>query len=320
MSWLRWLFGALGFGSLAWIVHNYGLDRLTQELLRSGWYLVPLVLTFVPTLFCYSLAWQLVTGAEASRPGHILRFFRFTAISIAWNNLSPFVKVLGEPVKVTLLEEITDRKNAIRSVVIYNIVHLIGTLGAFVVAALLIPFVYPVTDTVRLSCWLSVAVFTGIAGLLFWLPRLAHGFLRCRELRSLRHAALWVRWSLHKINVFFANRGATLVAAVSLEIAARFVEGLTFWVAFQIIQEPLSLVDSSFLEVGRALTDNAFFFVPYQVGSRELGISFFLQEVLGSHAGGFVAAAFLYRLVEIAWMAIGYMLWITRRKSAKSVT
>lgn len=90
--------------------------------------------------------------------------------------------------------------------------------------------------------------------------------------------------------------------------------------AFLIIREPIALVDSAFLEVGRALADNAFFFVPYQMGSRELGISLFLREVLGSPAGGFVAAAFLYRLVEIAWMAVGYMLWITRGSSARSVT
>jgi hypothetical protein len=302
------VFSILGLGALTLLVHDYGFDRLRHELFNAGWLTLPLLLTFVPTLLCYSVAWQLCTDSPtiALTP----RYFRFTVISIAWNNLSPFLKILGEPIKVSLLSRHIDTKHALRSVVIYNMVHLIGTVAAFLVAALLIPPIFDPAHGVKVACYSSVGLFILIVILLIWLPKFLHRQMARRSFKRLRAANLWIRWSFRSISRFYAEKKAAFIIAVVIEVLARFIEGVTFYVAFQIVRQPMPLLNAAFLEVSRALFDNLFFFIPYQVGSREFGISVFLESVLKAPKGAFVAAALLYRLVEIAWMAIGYALWV----------
>lgn len=321
MTWLKALFSFLGFASLFYILQSYGFGNLSRDFTSIGWQIFPLSLTFIPTLLCYALAWLSVTeiSSEQTQKSLLLPFFRMTVISIAWNNLSPFVKVLGEPVKAVLLEKYISRKRAIKSVVIYNIVHLIGTVGAFLLAALLIPFLFPVTENIRWICFTLVGICLLLTLFLFTAPRWAHGALKKRRFQRLRKVSLHLRWSFHKIQFFYRNHRAALLFSVTLEIFARFVEGITFYYAYRILQQPISALSAAFLDVGRALADNVFFFIPYQVGSREWSVGFITESVLGISATGFVTAALLYRLVEIFWMILGYILWTSAGKSAKSL-
>ena len=64
--------------------------------------------------------------------------------------------------------------------------------------------------------------------------------------------------------------------------------------------------------------DNLFFFIPYQVGSREGTILMLTQHVFNAGAKAAVGAAVMYRLVEICWMVFGYILWISAGSSRKS--
>ena len=313
MKYWKPAFSILGVLALAIIVRDYGATRLYQELSHAGWLALPLILTFIPTLICYSLAWQLCTDATPNQQSNLAlsaNFFRFTVISIAWNNLSPFLKVLGEPIKVSMLSELIDRKSAIRSVVIYNIVHLIGTVGAFLLVAILIPWIFDPSPSIKIACYASIAIFLALIGLLLWLPNVGQRLLLNKRIKRIRLAGLWLRWGFHKIARFYREKKAALVIAIALEIFARFIEGLTFFVAFKIVAQPLPFLHSTFLEVGRALFDNIFFFVPYQMGSREFGVSILLDSVLNTPKGAYVAAALLYRMVEIVWMLIGYVLWV----------
>ena len=101
---LKILFSVVGLISFITIINNYGIDIIWAEIQRSGFLLFLLALTFIPTLVCYSVSWLLVTDHHRMT-GHLSAirkvglFTRFTAASIAWNNLTPFLKVGGEPLK-----------------------------------------------------------------------------------------------------------------------------------------------------------------------------------------------------------------------------
>lgn len=321
MKFFKFLFTVFGCVSLALLLRNYGFSTLVQNLTLVGWHVFPLALTFIPTLLCYSLAWLLVTDCSNAKSKVPLpvRFFFMMVTSIAWNNLSPFIKVLGEPIKAAMLSKHIERKSAIKSVVIYNIVHLIGTVGAFLLAAILIPFLFPVNHDVRLICFILVGVCLFLVVLLLTLPQFAHALLKKKSFQKLRAVSLSLRWSFHKIHVFYRRRHLALILAILLEIAARFLEGLTFYYAFILLGEPISALSAAFLDVGRALADNVFFFIPYQVGSREIGVRFLLEKVLAVPVRGAVTVALLYRMVEIFWMILGYILWTREGSSAKSL-
>lgn len=314
----RAAFSLLGLGSLAYILHGYGFARLGQDLAGLGWWSVPLALSWAPVVACYALAWLLVTPELG--PRHAGSLFRMMIISVAWNNLSPFVKVLGEPVRMVMLRRWLDGKAAARSTLLFNIVHMTGTLLAFFFGALAILLLFPVAPGVRAGFVVLIAATPILTAVLYMLPHLVRGRGKRAHRNKLVIAGFWLRWSLSKIRIFSGRHPARFWAAVVLEVAARFVEGLTFFIAFHALGEPASVVVSALLDVGRALVDNVFFFIPYQVGSREGGIVLLAEHALHVNAQAAVAAAVMYRLVEILWMGIGYLLWIAETRSRRPST
>lgn len=317
------LFSFLGAGSFFYILHEYGFAKVAADLVSLGWWCIPLAASFLPVAFLYGLAWFLVTPSLAWRrlPGML----RLSVISLGWNNLSPFMKVLGEPVRVLLMEDWIPRKAALESAILYNLVHILGTLLAFVIGAILILALYPVSDVVRYSFLGVMAAATILLLAIYFLPRFTRRRRRSARVRGekipfMSKARFWLRWSFSRMRMFSRRYPGRFWAAVGVEIVVRFVEGLTFYVAFHALGAPVSIVATSLLDVGRALLDNALFFIPYQVGSREAGILMLSQHVLKIGEGYVVSALVFYRLVEIFYMALGYALWTHRASSRKVST
>lgn len=312
------IFSAVGLCSLIWVLSGYGFTKIGTDILSLGWWAIPLSLSYGPVVLCYALAWLCITPQLELR--HLRLLFRYSMISVAWNNLSPFVKVLGEPMRVVMLENLMSRKDAARSMVLYNIVHILGTLLAFFVGALATLILYPVSEGFRVGFIALLVASPLLTLLLFSLPRLVKHLGRSARRNKLVYAGFWLRWSFSKIRIFSRSEPKRFWAAVGLEILARFVEGLTFYIAFQALGQPASALACSLLDVGRALMDNIFFFIPYQVGSREGGIVLMAEHALHISGNVAVSAAVLYRLVEIFWMGMGYLLWISAARERKSST
>jgi hypothetical protein len=313
----KFVFSLLGLAGLVYVIRDYGVFRLQEDINLLGWWSVAIVLTFFPTLVGYSTAWLLCTEFGGRTESCFFRLARFTgmsAASIAWNNLTPFLKIGGEPAKVFMLESLTGRREAVRSVVIYNIVHVLGTLLALIIAAFVIPPVFGTQGRIGAACY-----FIGVLGLLIFilmmlLPRIAGGWFKRSSLRKWRKPIVMARWTLHRCARFARRRRLRFVVALSVEVAARFVEGFTFWLAFRLLGQPISIVAAAFLDVGRLLFDTVFFFIPYQVGSREGGVLFLLRDVMGIGTAGYLAAAFMYRFVEIAWIGLGWLYWVAIKR------
>lgn len=318
MIW-KTFFSLLGLASLGSILYTFGFGKLYADILSLGWWSGPLALSFLPVVACYAFAWLLTLPELSLR--HFPSFFRFTLASIAWNNLSPFVKVLGEPVRVLQLEQLVSRKTAIKSAVLYNIVHSLGTLIAFLLGASIILFHFPVSAEIRIGFVSLIFVLTVLIFLAYFLPRLRIGRRRKPTRKSLLwKIGFWIRWGMAKIHVFTKVHPWRFWAAVGVETVARFVEGLTFYVAFRALGDTIPPFYCALLDIGRALMDNIFFFIPYQVGSREAGLLLLCKNVLRMGVDSAVSVAVLYRLVEILWTAVGYFLSMKATKPAKVST
>lgn len=317
MIW-KTLFSVVGLCSLTWILSTYGFAKLGTDILSLGWWTIPLALSYAPVVLCYAIAWLCITPQLKTR--HLWVLFRNSAISVAWNNLSPFVKVLGEPMRVVMLESLMSRKEAAHSMVLYNIVHILGTLLAFFVGALAILLLYPVSEGFRAGFLALLVASPLLTLLLFFLPHFVKHLGRSARRNKLVYAGFWVRWAFSKIRIFSRGEPLRFWLAVGFETMARFVEGLTFYIAFKALGQPVPALACSLLDVGRALMDNIFFFIPYQVGSREGGIVLMAEHALDISGNSAVSAAVFYRLVEIFWMGIGYLLWISTSRDRKSST
>lgn len=319
------IFSLVGLMSLIKIIMNYGPAKILEEINHSGFSLVLLVFSFVPTLVCYSISWLLATDHNDMKMNltilqKIALFFKFTIISIAWNNLTPFLKVGGEPLKYLMLQKYLPKDKALSSTVNYNVIHLLSTGISFLITAFCLIVLYPVPTEIQryLIGFILISLILFFVGMYFFnykwvlLPnRFKH--------RKLRIAFSYLKESYSKLLNFYKTNHKVFLISVSFDVVARFIEGLTFYFAFNLINHPIGVLTSSLMDVGRTFVDTLFFFVPYQIGSREEGVRVFMEKVLSINSYGFLTAVFFYRFVEIFWIVVGYVLWLKSSNSKRRV-
>lgn len=327
----RALFTVVGCAALVYLVLHYGLGLLWQDLREAGGLSVLLVLTWVPTLVCYSLAWILCSdlpipaGSVVVNGRRVWAFTRMMTISIAWNNLTPFLKAGGEPAKVWMLTDYLGFRKALQSTFVYNLVHALAIVVSWIILALVLLCFYSAPAGIRYVETAIVLLGLALLALIFRFPKGPKRLLRralskrgrSRNILWLRKALIGLRWISRETVSHFRRHPRRVAGALALEVAARYVEGLTFYCAFLLISRPVSFVNCALLDVGRMFVDTVCFFIPYQVGTREQGVAILLHDVLGQSTSGYLAATMFFRAVEVSWMVIGYALW-TRSSKAES--
>lgn len=320
---LRFVFALVGLFLLIKIVKGYGVDLIIDEFSRSGVLLILLVFTFIPTLVCYACSWLLATDHEhffkpISFVKKIFIFFKITVVSIAWNNLTPFLKVGGEPLKYIMLKKYLTKDDALASAVNYNIIHLLSTGISFVITAIVVIFFYETPEHFKGKLITFASILTLGLVLIFVMMNSKHvGKSSNVRFKWLREALIKVKSSYGRLVLFYQNNPTKFFISLGIDVFARFIEGLTFYFSFYLIKHQISFLSSCLLDVGRTFVDTIFFFVPYQMGSREQGVRFFMDHILAVNSKGYLTSVFLYRLVEIFWVLTGYIIWMISKSSSK---
>lgn len=322
---IRALSTVLGAFLLVNVIRNYGVGSINSDLKKNWFFLFVIVFSFIPTLFCYSASWLLASRHELmpktiSVKRKMLIFMKITLASIAWNNLTPFLKIGGEPLKYLMLQKYLPKKEALESTINYNIIHLFSTGLSFVMALILITLFYSVSHHLLSSLLLACVL---ICFFIFLCARFFNSkiilmtiFFRFKKLRIVN---INVRLSFRRLLSQIKKKPLVFTLSLFFDLAARFIEGLTLYFGFYFINHPVSFLTSSVLDVGRTFLDTIFFFIPYQVGSREEGIRFLMENVLVVNSKGFLTAALIYRFVEIFWIVVGYFIWVISKSSSKEL-
>ncbi len=317
---LNVIFLIVGLISIYFIIKDYGMNQILIDFKTAKFSLLLLIATFIPTLSLYSFAWMLVTPGINNKISikQFIFFLKMMTISISWNNLTPFLKMGGEPYKYFMLRKILPKQQALSSAFVYNIVHTYATLLAFLITAITVPMLFKVPETMHPVFF---TFFILCLSILFFSKLLLRKILKYPKKSSrLRPLFLKTKWALRQSYLFYTKNRPQIIIATLLEIVARFIEGITFYYAFFLINFKINILSALFLEVGRTLVDTLFFFIPFQLGSREEGIRVFMESGLGITSSGFLSVALMYRFVEIAWIIIGILLWPSMLKQKEETT
>lgn len=323
---VKLFFTLLGLAGLYLIIKDYGLRQIQVDLQHTGLNIIWIILSFIPVVYCYGLSWQLVTNYKKFHHSFIYNSFFFTVyavISIAWNNLTPFLKIGGEPVKYMLLKRHLNKYDALSSTVNYNLIHIISTLLSLIIFALLIPILFDgksryVFFSIGVVISLILAVVIYLAVNLSRMRKKAPRFLKGQlEKRKVRVVLFIIKRSIRRLYFHYKRRPIKVIASIFFDTLARFIEGLTFYLAFKFISHQIPFLVATMLDVGRTFIDTFFFFIPYQIGAREEGVRFFMENVFNISSAGFVTVVLLYRVVEIFWIIMGYLIWVFLRPTKK---
>lgn len=307
----------IAFGGLAglhFLLKDFGYAKIAEDLSKLGPNFLPVVFCFLLPFGLQALGWRLlVQGWRAATYPYL---FLVSIVAFAWNNLGPISKSLGEPTRVMLLRDRLPLREALRSMMLINMAQSMGSLLTFGLGAALAPLFFELSPT---AFWVTTAsALVAMAGnllILFWILRGegATGSTRGMRVRAVRH---WLRWVIHQLRKYNRYHPWRFVGAVVLCAASRASEGVVFYTVFRALESPLTLWQAIALDTGRGIADNAFFFVPYQLGTREYSLKFLTESVLHTGSDTAIAASLVFRLGEISWIVLGFLLglWLMRRR------
>ncbi len=318
------IFFLIGAVALTILVLRSDPDQLWTDVASAGWAVPQIVAVYGIVYLLNTIAWRL-TMIEQPR----LSFPRAYVINVAafaMNYMTPFASIGGEPFKIIAASQWMGTRNATASALNYRLIHMQAHLLVFLTGVALAFVLLPGGVIATPLLVLMAVVLVVFAALLFAVHR--EGVIEklfdlagrtpllnrlARRLEPRRGAFMEVD---RQLIAFHSASPGRYYGALAFEYGARVFSMLEFYFIARAVQHPVSFGTAFLIGGFSSLVVNLFFFLPFNVGSKEGGL-YFIFSTLGLPAGLGVAAAVLSRLRELSWIFIGLLLvLLTRRRDS----
>ncbi len=317
--------GLLVLGLLVWHV---GLHTIARDSRRVGWWIVPVVLVYLPVYMLNAVAWRMTMG-EARRPSY-WRTLMLLISGFALNFLTPVLALGGEPYRVASLAPWLGRRRAVASVASYFLLHALANALTWLTALLLALAIAPWPRPLQTAAAVVALVLFGVMAVVF--RGLRRGVfedvlglaMRVPLLRRLLRRAHARRAALARIDAHMAafyKAGPTrFYAALGIEYAARILSMAEFWLILIGLRTHAGFAEAIVMGSMTSLVMNVVFFVPLEVGTKE-GALYIIADTLGFAVGVGLMTSLITRVREVVWAGIGVAIvpLVGRGRSRRSV-
>ena len=321
---MQLFFFAAGAVALAVLVIRAGPRELLADVEEAGWAVPAIVGVYGLVYTLNTVAWRL-TMIEKPR----LPFIRAWVVNVAAfsiNYLTPFASIGGEPFKIVAASQWMGARNGAASVLNYRLVHMQAHILVFLTGVILAFFLLP-AGTVATSLLIMLTLVLLVIGALLLAVHREGVIERLFDLASrvpvLNRFAIRLeprRSALVEVDrqliAFHRSSPMRYYGALFVEYSARVLSMLEFYIIARGVGHPVSFGTAFLIGGFSSLVVNLFFFMPFNVGSKEGGLAVIFAALgLPSRLG--VAAAVVSRLRELSWIGIGLLLvlWTRRRVS-----
>ncbi len=304
------------------LVLQAGVGGLIATLQHARWAFLAIVGVWAVVYVSNTIAWSALIGATAARQGRggthdripFLQAYAISVASFAINYATPFVALGGEPLKLAQAADWIGPDRAAASVVSFRVTHTLGQMIFWLLALPIGWILLPHTVAVRVVLLVTGLVLIGVCCFLLLLFR--HGFVE-RALDALHHLPLLrrlapraerFRHTLAHIDEQMAEltvgERPRLIVAVLFEVLGRCIAMLEFYIVAHTEGLRISYATAFLIGAISQLAIILFIFVPFELGSREGGITF-AYSLLGLSPALGVYTGVITRLRELAWIGIG---------------
>ncbi|MEO8194632.1 MAG: lysylphosphatidylglycerol synthase domain-containing protein [Gemmatimonadales bacterium] len=316
------LFFLAGAIALAFLIARANPRQLLTDVRNAGWAVPAIVGVYGLVYALNTVAWRLTMTEEPK-----LGFFRAYLINVsafAINYMTPFASIGGEPYKIIAASQWMGTRNGAASVLNYRLVHMQAHLLVFLTGVALAFILLPANTIATPILVGMAAILLVLTGLLLAIhregviERLFDLMLRIPLLNRLTRRLEHRRAALVEVDrqliAFHRASPARYYGSLATEYAARVLSMLEFFIIARAIGHPVSFGTAFLIGGFSSLVVNLFFFMPFNVGSKEGGL-YVIFAALGLPARLGVAAAVISRIRELTWITIGLILVLaTRRK------
>jgi len=317
---------AAGAALFAALVHRIGVAQIVANASAVGWLFGPIVALYGVAYACNTAAWRLTMAAGPARPG-FWRTYGITVSGFSLNFVTPMVNAGGEPYRIAALVPWMGRRRAVTSVVLHKMLHSLALLLVWLTALLLGVAMLPRTAAVLAPIGVAVGVVTVLAAIILTghqrgglqrtldlLHRLPLLHRLARTLEPRREALAEMD---QQIADFYHASPTRFWSALALEYLSRTLWMVEYWIICYGVGIEISFAQAFLIGGLSSLAQNALFFVPYELGTKE-GSLYALFDLAGLDPSAGVYTAIVSRARDLLWIAGGLgLLALTRHQSSE---
>lgn len=328
------IFFILGIGTLAYMVYTLGLAVIWENIQKTGWWFIPVLLSWLVIYLMNAFAFRDIIHEE-DKPETKLKFpkiFQLTVTGYAINYITPFVALGGEPYRIMELKSYMGGSKAGSSVLLYTMMHILSHLIFWVASVGLILWFVPASTIVITACVLIILM---AIVLVWWFSKVYKKGVTTSTLRALSKLP-WLGKKLAsfaqkqqtlltdidgQVRSLYDNRKNKFYRALIWEFLARVVGCAEIYFIAHALGLPMTYTESLIVSSGSSLFANLIFFFPMQLGTREGGMAMAVASV-GYQASVGIFIGIATRIRELVWIAIGLLMmsFSNRNKTTQQLT
>jgi uncharacterized protein (TIRG00374 family) len=311
----RILFFTAGLAVFIYFILDFGINNLITNILKTGFWLIPVILVWLVIYILNTRAWQLIIENYGKHISY-LKLLKIHISSSAINYVTPLLSLGGEPYRVISTNEYIEPNVSISSTLIFNFVHILSHLFYWFVCSLLTIFILN-NNTLRyfsviLLFILGLIIFVIITGqkkgVFYCVEKIipdikifgfAHKFFskksdRFREIDRL-------------ISSYYVGNKKSYASAFLFEFIARCVSAMEFYFILMSIGYDITIFQSMYIYAASSLILNILFFVPLETGTREASL-YYIANTLNLSSGIGIYISVVNRIREFFWILVGLVL------------
>lgn len=309
------IFFVTGLLLLGWMVYNFGIDRLFREVIKIGWWILPITGLWLIIYILNTSAWNIILGREC----HV-RFGKLLSLKItgfALNYLTPVVALAGEPWKVMNVKRLIGVEKASASIILYNMMHILSHFFFWVSAIFLVIFnIKPTKGAYIFLGVLLVSMVWVISVFYRWYKKgIVFSFMRFLQkiplLKKTVAKVLQKEKILQDIEnqviAFYNTRRKAFYYTLGFEYLSRVIGSLEFYLIMRALGLNIDLMQAIYISAASSLLANIMFFMPLQLGTRE-GSLYLVYDSLRFPPGQGILVSIVTRIREFFWILVGLLL------------
>jgi len=315
-KYLKTVFFVIGLGVFAWLISDFGISNIIENVKKSGWWFVPVVGVWGVVYYLNAWAWYYVIDAKKKKVS-ISNIYGITLSGFAINYITPFVNLGGEPYRVIALKDKIGLHSAVSAVILYTMLHFLSHFIFWITAIILAGALLPLAAGVKITLLTAFVILSVLIWFIFSRHKkgifssLINFLSKLPFLKSLHKKLIKKEESLLKIDneikQLFNERKNHFYLALFFEYAARIVASLEFLFILKAIGVDISFMEAFYISAGSSLIINIFFFMPFELGTREGGL-YLVLDSLGLTAGVGIYIGLINRVREFFWILVGLIL------------
>lgn len=325
----RWrnIFFLCGLVAVAIMLLTFDSDwaHLLEVLSCAGIWFPVILLIWLVVYLMNAWSWSLILNDPSGTKVSFGRVFKLTVSGYALNYVTPLGLLGGEPYRIMELTPQVGGRRAVSSVLLYAMMHIcshfcfwLGSVGLYVALHCVDPEKYALGGWMVAMLSFLTVIFVTV--LYFFSLGYRYGFV-VKVFGALCRIPVVRRWAVgfldsHReqlmevdaqIACLHATRRAPFWGSLFLEIAARAVSALEYWLLIGLLMDGFSFSDSILVMAFSSLFSNLIFFSPMQLGGFEGGLALAAGGLSVPSAYG-LYTALIARLRELVWTAVGIIL------------